>query len=167
MDMVLIGLTVLMAVGMGWSIGANDAANSMGTAVGARVLTLRQAILLIAVCGFLGAFLQGESVSKTIGKGIVDLTALPKADASCLALTAMFGSCLWVVLATYWKMPISTSHSIVGAVWGGLALPGLSYGHPLACSRHLRLLGLHSGRGCHHRLRALPDPPEVVSTPCP
>lgn len=128
MDMVLIGLTVLMAVGMGWSIGANDAANSMGTAVGARVLTLRQAILLIAVCGFLGAFLQGESVSKTIGKGIVDLTALPKADASCLALTAMFGSCLWVVLATYWKMPISTSHSIVGAVAGaGLALPGLSY----------------------------------------
>lgn len=127
MSILLIALTVLMAVGMGWSIGANDAANSMGTAVGARVLTLRQAIVLIAIFGFLGAFLQGGYVSKTIGKGIIDLSVLPKGDASLIALTATFASCLWVVLATYWKMPISTSHSIVGAVAGaGLALPGLS-----------------------------------------
>lgn len=128
MHMVLIGLTVLMALGMGWSIGANDAANSMGAAVGARVLTLRQAILLITIFGFLGACLQGQHVSKTIGKGIIDLTLLSREDATRIALTATFASCLWVVLATYWKMPISTSHSIVGAVAGaGLALPSLSY----------------------------------------
>lgn len=126
MSTMMIAASVLMAIGVGWSIGANDAANSMGTAVGSRVLTLRQAIVLIAVFGFLGAFLQGAHVSKTIGKGIVDMGALAAADASRVALTAMLGACLWVVAATWWKMPISTSHSIVGAVAGaGLALPGL------------------------------------------
>jgi len=128
MDAILVGVTVLMAVGMGWSIGANDAANSMGTAVGARVLTLRQAIVLISVFGFIGAALQGSYVSKTVGKGIVDLTALAADPArggqgTRIALVATFASCLWVALATYWKMPISTSHSVVGAVAGaGLAL---------------------------------------------
>ena len=62
-----------MGIGVGWSIGANDAANSLGTAVGSRVITLKQAIILIAVFGFLGALLQGGFVIKTIGKGIVPM----------------------------------------------------------------------------------------------
>lgn len=112
-----------MGIGIGWSIGANDAANSLGTAVGSRVLTLRQAIVLITVFGFLGAFLQGSHVIKTIGKGIVPINNLDKHIAVYLALVASFAACAWVVLATYWKMPISTSHSIVGAVAGaGLAI---------------------------------------------
>ncbi len=123
MHALLIAVTVLMALGMGWSIGANDAANAMGTAVGSRVVTLRQAIALVAVFGFLGAALQGGHVSRMIGRGIVDLTALPGADANRIALVGSFASCLWVVLATHWKMPISTSHSVVGAVAGaGVAM---------------------------------------------
>jgi len=119
----LIGLTILMGVLVGWSIGANDAANSLGTAVGSKVLTLKQAIVLIAIFGFLGAFLQGSHVSNTIGRGIVRMDQLDKTVGACLALVASFSACAWVVLATYWKMPISTSHSIVGAVAGaGLAI---------------------------------------------
>lgn len=119
----IIVLTILMGLAVGWSIGANDAANSLGTAVGSRVLTLKQAILLITIFGFLGAFLQGSYVTKTIGKGIIPMDMLGKDLATYVALVASFGACAWVVLATYWKMPISTSHSIVGAVAGaGLAI---------------------------------------------
>ena len=123
MDILLILITIIMSIAVGWSIGANDAANSLGTSVGSRVLTLRQAILLITIFGFLGAFLQGGHVTKTIGKGIVAINELDKTVGIYLALVASFAACAWVVLATYWKMPISTSHSIVGAVAGaGLAL---------------------------------------------
>jgi len=123
MYLLLISLTLLMGIAVGWSIGANDAANSLGAAVGSRVLTLKQAIILIAIFGFLGAFLQGSYVVKTIGKGIVPMDRLGKDLSIYLALVSAFAACAWVVLATYWKMPISTSHSIVGAVAGsGLAI---------------------------------------------
>ena len=125
--LLLVFLVLIMGVAVGWSIGANDAANSLGTAVGSRVLTLKQAILLIVVFGFLGAYLQGAHVTKTIGKGIVPLDQLDKHIAMYVALVASFAACAWVVLATYWKMPISTSHSIVGAVAGA----GLAIGAPV------------------------------------
>lgn len=119
----LVFLVLLMGAGVGWSIGANDAANSLGTAVGSRVLTLRQAVILIVIFGFIGASLQGSHVVKTIGKGIVRIDTLDKNTALYLALVASFATCAWVALATYWKMPISTSHSIVGAVAGaGVAI---------------------------------------------
>ena len=127
MHLLLIYLTVLMGLGVGWSIGANDAANSLGTAVGSKVRSLRQAIILISVFGFLGAFLQGSYVVKTIGRDIVPIDELDKNLAAYLALVASFSACSWVVLATYWKMPISTSHSIVGAVAGA----GLAIGAPV------------------------------------
>jgi len=127
MHLLLIYLTVLMGLGVGWSIGANDAANSLGTAVGSKVRSLRQAIILISVFGFLGAFLQGSYVVKTIGRDIVPIDELDKNLAAYLALVASFSACSWVVLATYWKMPISTSHSIVGAVAGA----GLAIGAPI------------------------------------
>jgi PiT family inorganic phosphate transporter len=127
MYLLIVGLTLLMAIGVGWSIGANDAANSLGAAVGSRVLTLRQAIILIAIFGFLGAFLQGSYVTKTIGKGIVPINELDRTLSLYLAMVSAFAACAWVVLATYWKMPISTSHSIVGAVAGA----GLAIGAPV------------------------------------
>lgn len=127
MFLVLTAFTLVMAAAVGWSIGANDAANSLGTAVGSKVLNLKQAIILIVIFGFLGAFLQGAYVTKTIGKGIVPLNTLDKSLAYYLAMVACFASCAWVVLATYWKMPISTSHSIVGAVAGA----GLAAGAPV------------------------------------
>lgn len=124
--LILVVLTILMGIGVGWSIGANDAANSLGTAVGSKVVTLRQGILLIVIFGALGAYFQGGYVTKTIGKGIVDLQGLSvtnKNTAALVALVSTFAACIWVAMATYWKMPISTSHSVVGAVAGaGLAL---------------------------------------------
>lgn len=124
---ILVVLTLIMAICVGWSIGANDAANSLGTAVGSKVLNLKQAILLIAIFGFLGAFLQGAHVTKTIGKGIVAINELEGNLPLFLAMVSAFSACAWVVLATYWKMPISTSHSIVGAVAGA----GLAIGAPI------------------------------------
>ncbi len=123
----LVSITILMGIAVGWSIGANDAANSLGTAVGSKAVTLKQAIILIAIFGFLGAILQGSHVAKTIGKGIVPIDQLDKNLGLYLALVASFAACCWVVLATYWKMPISTSHSIVGAVAGA----GLAIGAPI------------------------------------
>jgi len=120
-------LILFMGLAVGWSIGANDAANSLGTAVGSKVLNLRQAIILIVIFGFLGAFLQGSYVTKTIGKGIVPLDQLERQVSLYVALIATFSACVWGVLATYWKMPISTSHSIVGAVAGA----GLAIGAPV------------------------------------
>ncbi len=125
--LLIVFLILIMGVGVGWSIGANDAANSLGTAVGSKVLTLKQAIFLIVIFGFLGAYLQGAYVTKTIGKGIVPLDQLDKHIAMYVALVASFAACAWVILATYWKMPISTSHSIVGAVAGA----GLAIGAPV------------------------------------
>lgn len=123
MYLLLIALTILAGIAVGWSIGANDAANSLGTAVGARVISLRQALLMIVVFGFLGAWLQGEHVTKTIGTGIVPLAGLTPELKAWFALATTFAAVAWVALATYWKMPISTSHSIVGAAAGaGLAL---------------------------------------------
>lgn len=123
MDFLLIFLLLLTGMGVGWSIGANDAANSLGTSVGSRVLKLRQAIILIVVFGFLGVILQGHHVTRTIGKGIVPIDQFDRTLSVYLALAASFATCCWVILATYWKMPISTSHSIVGAVAGaGMAI---------------------------------------------
>ncbi len=116
-----------MSLAVGWSIGANDAANSLGTAVGSKVINLKQGIILIAVFGLLGALLQGSYVTATIGKGIVPLNELNKQLALYVALIASFSACVWVILATFWKMPISTSHSIVGAVAGA----GLAIGAPV------------------------------------
>jgi PiT family inorganic phosphate transporter len=127
MSLFFIGLTILMSVGVGWSIGANDAANSIGTAVGSRVITLRQGIVLVAVFGFLGAYLQGSYVTKTIGRGIVAIDQLDQQMRMYVALVACFAAAAWVMLATHWKMPISTSHSIVGAVAG----TGLAIGAPV------------------------------------
>lgn len=127
MSLLLIGFTLLMSLAVGWSIGANDAANSLGTAVGSKVITLRQGILLITVFGLLGAVVLGACVTKTIGKGIVPLDLLDQRTALYIALGASFSACAWVVLATFWKMPISTSHAIVGAVAGA----GLAVGAPV------------------------------------
>ncbi len=123
MDAVIIGIAVLMGCAVGWSIGANDAANSLGVAVGSKVLTLRRALVLICIFGFAGAMLQGSYVVKTIGKDIIPIAEQSKQMQYYIAMCASFAAFAWVLLATYWKMPISTSHSIVGAVAGaGLAI---------------------------------------------
>ena len=115
-------LIVLSGVYVGWAMGANDAANCMGTAVGARVRTLREAVVLVSVFAFLGSILLGGRVIKTIGKGIVPLDRIDSPIATRIALAAMLAAGTWMVLATALRLPVSATHSSVGAVAGaGLA----------------------------------------------
>jgi len=103
-----------------WGIGANDCANSFATSVGAKVLTLRQAIVVAAIFEFLGAFLMGSHVTSTIRKKIVNLD-LYENDPGVLMmgmLCANISSGVWLHLATYLKLPVSTTHSIIGAILG-------------------------------------------------
>lgn len=120
---VLGSLIIVAGAYVGWNLGANDGANAMGTAVGAGVRTIREAVILVAVFGFLGAFLFGHRVVKTVGQGIVPLDQLPEHAAVVIALAAMFGAGAWLQLATYLRFPVSTTHSAVGGVAGA----GLAY----------------------------------------
>lgn len=124
---VVAAATILACVFIGWSIGANDAANCVGAAVGSRKISYRVGILVTAIFGFLGALLIGHHVIKTVGKGIVPLDQIDPTIAVYIALAACFGAGLWVIFATYLRIPVSTSHSIVGAVGGA----GLAVGAPV------------------------------------
>jgi len=103
---------------VGWNIGANDTANCIGTSVGCGLLRFKQAVVLVAIFAILGAVLQGEHVMKTIGKGIV------KEDLDYIAIfVALLCSGFFVTLATFFRIPTSTSQAIVGGVMGiGLAM---------------------------------------------
>jgi PiT family inorganic phosphate transporter len=103
---------------VGWNIGANDTANCIGTTVGCGLLSFRRAVILVAVFAILGAMLQGHHVMRTIGKGIV------KTDLNYLAVcVALICSGFFVTLATFFRIPTSTSQAIVGGVVGiGLAV---------------------------------------------
>ncbi len=125
-------IVVLLAAAFGfymaWNIGANDVANAMGTSVGARSLTFRQAIIVAAIFEFSGAMLVGSHVSLTVAKGIVNPLAYSK-EAMVFAygmLATLLSAALWVNMATKLGMPVSTTHSIVGGVIGfGIATHGL------------------------------------------
>ena len=121
-------LTALLGLYMAWTIGANDVANSMADAVGSKAVTIRQAIILAGICEFVGAVLVGAHVTETVRKGIVEPTALttlpglsPQEGAALLVIgmmSALLAAAVWLHLATWLGMPVSTTHSIVGAVAG-------------------------------------------------
>ncbi len=119
-------MSVLAGAYMAWNIGANDCANAMASAVGAKVITLRQALVLATVLTFLGATFVGSHVAHTILKGIVDQAVMGDPKRIWLALlAALFAASLWVCLSTYKNLPVSTTHSIVGAMIGvGLVAGG-------------------------------------------
>lgn len=105
-----------------WNIGANDVANSMATSYGSRALTLKQIIILASVLEFCGAALFGKRVTHTVAKGIVPIELLDHHLVVFGALAALLSAGLWITIATYYHLPISTTHSIVGAMLGfGLA----------------------------------------------
>uniref|UniRef100_A0A7C4WJ39 Inorganic phosphate transporter n=1 Tax=Geoglobus ahangari TaxID=113653 RepID=A0A7C4WJ39_9EURY len=113
---------------MAWNIGANDAANSMATSYGSRALTLKQIIFVATILEFCGAVLAGQRVTSTIAKGIVPISLLDPHLVSIGALAALFSAGFWITVATYYRLPISTSHSIVGAMLGfGLAAVSQNY----------------------------------------
>ncbi len=104
---------------MAWNIGANDVANSMASAVGAKAITLRQALFVATILTFLGATLVGSNVSQTIRKGIIDSQVIGDPRVILLGLlSALLSASLWVCVATYQNLPVSTTHSIVGAMIG-------------------------------------------------
>jgi PiT family inorganic phosphate transporter len=122
MELTTIVLAVAAVAGlyMAWNIGANDVANAMGTSVGSGALTLRRAIIVAAIFEFGGAMLVGGTVTKTIRKGIVDVASLG-GDPMVIAIgmtCCLLAAALWLNIATYSGWPVSTTHSIVGAVVG-------------------------------------------------
>ena len=119
---------------MAWGIGANDVANAMGTSVGARALTLWQAVLVACVFEFAGAYLAGGEVTSTIRKGIIDAGVM--SDNPELLVYGMIASLLaagiWLLIASYFGWPVSTTHSIVGAIVGfaavGIGIDAVEWG---------------------------------------
>ncbi|KAJ8645868.1 hypothetical protein MRB53_007616 [Persea americana] len=119
-------VTLLSGFYMAWNIGANDVANAMGTSVGSKALTLRQAVVTAAVLEFLGALLMGTHVTSTMQKGIVVASVFQGKDSLLFAglLSSLAASGTWLQIASCFGWPVSTTHCIVGAMVGF----GLVYG---------------------------------------
>lgn len=117
-------LACVFGLFMAWGIGANDVANAIGTSVGSKALTVKQAILVAVVFEFAGAFLAGGEVTETIRKGLFDIDAIK--DHADLLVFGMLGSLLasgtWLLIASFRGWPVSTTHSLVGAVVGFAAV---------------------------------------------
>ncbi|MGD8991218.1 MAG: inorganic phosphate transporter [Desulfobacterales bacterium] len=113
---------------MAWNIGANDVANSMASAVGAKAITIRQAIFIAGILNIVGAVFIGSHVTQTIRKGIVSTDILTDPHLALIgALSALLAAALWVSFATWKSLPVSTTHSIVGAMIGfGIMAGGFS-----------------------------------------
>ena len=113
---------------MAWNIGANDVANSMASAVGAKAITIRQAVFIAGILNLVGATFLGSHVTKTIRKGIVSTDILTDPHVALIgALAALLAAALWVSFATWKSLPVSTTHSIVGAMIGfGIMAGGFS-----------------------------------------
>ncbi|MBU2489840.1 MAG: inorganic phosphate transporter [Proteobacteria bacterium] len=113
---------------MAWNIGANDVANSMASAVGAKAITLRQAVFIAGILNIVGAVFIGGHVTETIRQGIVSSEVMSDPRAALLgALAALLAAALWVSFATWKSLPVSTTHSIVGAMIGfGISAKGFS-----------------------------------------
>ncbi|MGD8175911.1 inorganic phosphate transporter [Marinimicrobium sp. ARAG 43.8] len=121
---ILLILACVFGVFMAWGVGANDVANAMGTSVGSRALTIKQAILVAMVFEFLGAYLAGGSVTATVRSGIVD-PALMSEEPELLVfgmLSALLAAGTWLLIASILGWPVSTTHSIVGAIIGFAAV---------------------------------------------
>ncbi|MCH8177442.1 MAG: inorganic phosphate transporter [Proteobacteria bacterium] len=128
MDHVTIYIILAGALGlfMAWGIGANDVANAMGTSVGSGVLTIKQAVIIAAIFEFSGAFLAGGQVTSTIRKGIIDSSAVAGTPELLIfgMLSSLLAAGLWLLIATRAGWPVSTTHTIIGAMVG-FAVVGL------------------------------------------
>ncbi len=125
--MTLLIFTFLIGLFMAFAIGANDVANGMATAVGAKAITPKQAALLASVLEFSGAAMFGATVTKTIASGIISTTHIQNPNYIIYgALSALLAAGVWVMVATYFGMPVSTTHSIIGGMIGfGLVSGGV------------------------------------------
>lgn len=128
MDIFLIIVILIAGFYMAWNIGANDVANAMGTSVGSGALTLRQAVIIAAILEFSGAFFFGSHVSQTVQSGIVNpdiFISNPRILVYGM-LASLVSSGIWLQIASYFGWPVSTTHSIVGALVGfGMVVGGI------------------------------------------
>lgn len=121
---IIVILACVFGFFMAWGVGANDVANAMGTSVGSKALTLKQAIIIAIIFEFLGAYLAGGAVTATIRKGIIDpglLSGTPELLVFGM-LSALLAAGIWLLVATHFGWPVSTTHSIVGAIVGFAAV---------------------------------------------
>ena len=127
----LVGAVVILALIFDFLNGFNDAANSIATVVATRVLTPGKAVIWAAFFNFVSAFGFGTAVAKTIGAGMVDVSAVTQT----VILSGLVGGIFWTWLASYWGLPISASHSLIGG-YGGAAVAhaGLTTGWSSAFS---------------------------------
>ncbi|TCL75779.1 inorganic phosphate transporter [Rhizobium sp. BK251] len=125
-DAVLIIAASALAAYMAMNIGANDVTNNVGAAVGARAMTMAQALIIAAIFEVLGAMIAGNEVVKTISSDIVDAVHVGNNEIlAWIMMSALIAAALWINLATWLRAPISTTHAIVGAVVGaGIAAVG-------------------------------------------
>jgi len=121
---VYISLAAVFGLFMAWGIGANDVANAMATSVGSKALTIKQAIIVAAIFEFLGAVLAGGEVTATIRKGIVDAELISHEPRLLIygMLAALLAAGTWLLVASRNGWPVSTTHSIVGAIVGFAAV---------------------------------------------
>lgn len=114
----LLYLSMALGFGLAMAIGGNDVANSMGTAVGAKAITVRQAVVIAATLEFAGALFFGSHVTQTITKGILNTSIIDSQNMVIGAISALIGAFIWLVIATIFGLPVSTTHSIVGGMVG-------------------------------------------------
>lgn len=121
---VFIILAIVFGLFMAWGIGANDVANAMATSVGSKALTIKQAVIIAAIFEFAGALLAGGQVTKTIRKGMVDAELLSNTPELLVygMLASLLAAGIWLLIASFYGWPVSTTHSIVGAIVGFAAV---------------------------------------------
>jgi PiT family inorganic phosphate transporter len=123
-ELTFLAMACVFGLFMAWGIGANDVANAMGTSVGSGAITIKQAVLIAAIFEFSGAFLAGGQVTKTIRKGIVDAQLLSGSPDLLVygMLAALLAAGIWLLVASRFGWPVSTTHTIVGAIVGFAAV---------------------------------------------
>jgi len=128
MEFSILALGIAAGLYMAWNIGANDVANGMAAPVGAKAITLRQAVIIAGILDFAGAAFIGSHVTSAIRKNIVDPSVLNDPHTVALGLlAALLAASFWVFFATWRQLPVSTTHSVVGAMIGfGLITGGVS-----------------------------------------
>jgi PiT family inorganic phosphate transporter len=122
-----LSLALIIGMCMAWGIGANDVSNAMGTSVGSKALTLKQALIIAGIFEFLGAYIAGGEVTATIRKGIINPSIL--SNSPDIFITGMLASSLasgiWLIVASHFGWPVSTTHTVVGSIIGfGLVVLG-------------------------------------------
>ncbi len=129
-----IGMAVVFGLYMSWGIGANDVANAMGMPVGSGAITVKQAIIIAAIFEFAGAFIAGGTVTKTIRKGIIDPSSISGSPELLVygMLAALLAAGIWLMIASTRGWPVSTTHTIVGAIVGfamaGIGMDAVNWG---------------------------------------